>query len=185
MKSLLVFLILVFPVITASAQNEHTAMLKNHFLIENQLMITNTRFDFFPVLNNELSIGYGVNRFAELGIFHDFFAEPEIVQIMHESHSRNLVGIRANLSLFSLANVIGIKFLPKRFELCVSGYYGVYHHRHSKYSIYTHYDKKDNADWAHYYKVGARYFICRSLYVTASAGLYNTDRFYLGIGFKL
>ncbi|MDX9881598.1 MAG: hypothetical protein RBS73_05990 [Prolixibacteraceae bacterium] len=186
MKLFLVFSIIILSLFTASAQNEYTAALKNHFLVEDQYMVANTNSGIylFPIHNNEFSIGYGINSFTELGIYHDYLEEPDGLKSFLNGTDRHIVGLRANISFFSLAKAIGLKKIPKRFEIVLSGYLRVYHQRFSRYAI-NHYDIKDNAKWANYSRVGFRYFIGKNLYMTATGGLYNTNRFFLGVGLKL
>lgn len=147
-------------------------------------MLANTRSGFFPVTNNELSISYGLTNFLETGIFYDLHNHFKYSSDWETKLRKQLIGVKVNLSFLSLMRDIGLKTNPTRFDVFISGYYGIHRFEYSKTSITGSYDKKDRDDWAHYYRLGARYFVFRNSYINASAGIYNTNRFYLGVGYK-
>lgn len=98
-KTLLIITVLILSQCNLFAQKNKFGI-KKHILIENQYMLTNRRFDFFPVTNNEFNISYGINDFTEVGIFHDYFGEPEIIDIFHNKKAGTYLASKQTFHYF-------------------------------------------------------------------------------------
>lgn len=185
MKKKALFLIFLLGTLISQAQ-EIPTNLKGHIIIEDQYMYAynNLRGPLFPLINNELSITYGLTNFIDAGIFHDYFNEQNTSGYWKNKFRKHLVGLKANLSLLSLLREVGLNNKTKRFDLFVSGYYTAFRHEDSKTAITSGYDKKERYRKSFYSRAGARYFIFPKLCLTTSVGIYNTDRLFIGLGYK-
>lgn len=185
MKRIILVFLFTFLSLTLFPQ-ENVFELKHHFIVENQVMLTNTQnLVFFPILNNEFSITYGLTDYLETGLFYDIFNNSQLNSFLTSQTRLHLLGLKANLSLKTLMNKTGLSINADRFDLFFSGYFEIHQFRGSELSQDGYYDKKDIADWANYYKLCSRYFIYEKWFISASVGLINTNRVYIGLGLKL
>ncbi len=153
--------------------------IKNKISIESQFMFANTYGEFFPVYNNDFSITYGIMEFASIGLFHDRYWSKFYIQDEETVNNSDLLGIRISLSVIPIVNKSLEWTLLYNFDLNITSSFS-YHTG----IIYVSPDKKDQQEWIQYYKVGIKYYLNNNLFLSGSAGLINTNRFYLGIGIK-
>ena len=153
---------------------------KKHFFIEDVVMVANTSSCSSSILNNELSVSYGITNWLSAGVFYDLnkktFDKPE----NNFQKDKHLNGLKTS---FSVMPVLGEKLNKKlsRWNFSVDAFFS-YNREH-----YTscNSDKKDYQLWVNYYRFSSKFYLTRKIYLAASAGILNTNRFYLGVGIKL
>lgn len=151
--------------------------MKRRFIIENQFLVYNLSDGFFQIFNNEASISYGLTKFLAMGAYYDYdYAKHPTLDA-----SNHLFGIRGTVSIMPLVILIKNTGFLKRIDLTMNSYIG-----YSTGSTNVKaFDKKDNQHWPVYFRIGAKYYFTRQFYATGSVGVYNTNRFFLGVGLKL
>lgn len=156
--------------------------MKRKFIIENQTLIGDPNNGFYHVLNNEASLSYGLVKFLAIGVYHDYYyASTKLYDGSTFNAVNNLFGLRGTISAMPLLSLIKNADFLKRADLNLNGYFS-----YSTGTITIKVtDKKDHQHWPVYFRVGGKYYFTRHLYATGSVGVYNTDRFFLGIGLKL
>ncbi|MDX9881597.1 MAG: hypothetical protein RBS73_05985 [Prolixibacteraceae bacterium] len=155
--------------------------MKKRFIIENQFLIGDVNNGLFQVLDNEASISYGLTNFIAIGIFDDYFSSNHEVYGREYECKKHLFGPRVTISVMPLLKSLTNNNFFKKTDLNVNGY--------CSYSTGRSFpkisDKKDFQDWPVYFRIGGKYYFNRHFYMAASIGVYNTDRFFLGVGIKL
>lgn len=184
MKRYILTTLLLFPLLCYSQNSviESYYTMNRRFIIENQTLIGDPNNGFYQVLNNEASLSYGITKFFAIGVYHDYYyANTKIYDGSTFNATNNLFGLRGTISVMPLFSFIKNGNYKKRADLNLNGYFS--------YSTGTTTirvtDKKDLQHWPIYFRIGAKYYFTRHFYATGSVGIYNTDRFFLGIGIKL
>lgn len=149
--------------------------------MEDNVMLTNTNMEFFPVFNNEFSIGYGLNDFLVIGLFYDLYHVSRFHNSVYFKGNKHLGGIK---TAFSILPLISNHYLQKKLSnvnLNVNGYFS--YNSNDSYFIYE--EKKDMQTWVNYYRINLQYFVTPKFYLSTSAGIINTNRIMFGVGVKL
>ncbi len=178
MKLTLTLLFLLLALNCFSQENYN--QIKKHFFIEDFVMVANTSSCSSSILNNELSVSYGITNWLSAGVFYDLnkktFDKPE----NDFQKDKHLIGLKTS---FSVMPVLGKKINTKlsRWNLSVDAFFS-YNREH-----YTscNSDKKDHQLWVNYYRFSGKFYLTPKIYLAASAGVINTNRFFLGVGIKL
>jgi len=181
MKKIIVRLIFLacFPFVLSVYSQETKGKMRNDFLLENDIMVTNTDGELFPVFNNEFSICYGVNSFFWAGIFYDFYHVSRSYHSFYYKGNKHIVGVKTIFSVLPLLNERWNNKL-KHFNLNIDGYFS--YKSNPDYFIFE--EKKDKQAWVNYYRINVQYFFNSKFFLSASAGIINSNRFLIGGGIK-
>ncbi|MDX9881596.1 MAG: hypothetical protein RBS73_05980 [Prolixibacteraceae bacterium] len=156
--------------------------MKRQFIIETQTLIGDPNNGFYHVLNNEASLSYGLTKFLAFGVYHDYYyASTKLADGSRFDARNNLFGLRGTISLMSLLHLIKNTRNLVRTDLNLNGYVSY----SDGINTIRVTDKKDLQHWPVYFRIGAKYYFTRHFYATGSVGVYNTNRFFLGVGLKL
>lgn len=180
MKQILISLLFCL-VFTQGFSEEKFNRIKEHFIIEDMIMVANTSSSFFPYLNNELSVNYGLFNWFSVGIFHDF--EKRTLKKTNNDFlkDKNLIGLKGSISFMP---ILGGDLLSKNVSRWDIGLNANFSYKRERFSTEKS-EKKDNQLWVNYYRLYGKYFLNQKFFISASAGVLNSDRFFIGIGVKL
>jgi hypothetical protein len=159
---------------------ENYTQIKKHFFIEDVVMVANTSGCSTSIFNNELSVSYGITNWLSAGIFYDLnkktFDKPE----NDFQKDKSLIGLKTS---FSVMPLLGEKLNKKltRWNLSADAYFSY----SKEHFTSCNSDKKDHQLWVNYYRISGKFYLTPKFYFAASAGLINTNRFFLGVGIKL
>jgi hypothetical protein len=155
--------------------------IRNHFFIEDLVMVTDTKGNFFTFLNNEISLSYGITNWLSLGVFHELdkktFKETDNMFLKDE----NLFGIKGSFSFMPLLGEEINKHLT-RWDFSLSANLS---YNRVIYTIVRFSDVKDYQHWENYYRFNAKYYLSPKVFLSGSIGVLNTNRFFIGVGIKL
>lgn len=174
------FTLLFLLIIMNGTSQENYNRVKKHFFIEDIIMVASTSSCSYSILNNELSVSYGITNWLSAGVFHDLnkktFKEPK----NNFQKDKSLIGLKTS---FSVIPVLGAKINEKltRWDFSVDAYFS-YNKQHF---TSCNSDKKDHQLWVNYYRISSKFYLFPKVYIAASAGVINTNRFFLGVGIKL
>jgi len=166
---------------TQGFSEEKFNKIKEHVIIEDMIMAANTSSNFFPYLNNELSVNYGLSNWFSIGIFHDF--EKRTLKKTNNNFlkDKNLIGLKGSISFIP---ILGRDLLSKNVSRWDIGLNVNFSYKRERFSTEKS-EKKDHQLWVNYYRLYGKYFLNQKFFISASAGVLNSDRFFIGIGVKL
>ena len=174
------FTLLFLLIFINGFSQENYNQIKKHFFIEDVIMVANTSSCSSSIFNNELSISYGITNWLLAGVFHDLnkktFDKPE----NDFQKDKSLIGLKTS---FSVMPVLGAKINEKltRWDFSVDAFFS--YNKENFTSCNS--DKKDHQLWVNYYRISSKFYLTPKIYLAASAGIINTNRFFIGVGIKL
>jgi hypothetical protein len=155
--------------------------IKNHFIIEDMVMVANTSANFFPYLNNELSVNCGLFNWFSIGIFYDL--EKRTLKKTNNNFlkDKNLLGLKGSISFIP---ILGNELSNKNISRWDIGLNANFSYKRERFSTEIS-EKKDNQLWVNYYRLYGKYYLNQKIFISTSVGVLNSDRLFIGIGIKL